>query len=104
MESRADRVPKKLSAHARQLAAEMNLRMLLNFKWEAGEDILFVESVVITDFRRPVRRQAESKRRHRKISRINRQINKTNQTNQIRKKGSKWQLQNSLQAYRWISS
>lgn len=82
---------------ARDLAWEMNLRLLLDDELGLGKEdrILFVESVSVTGVRSPVERKSVKKGKISLFERIKLYFK--------RKKESLWQLLNSLLGYRWIS-
>lgn len=82
---------------ARELAWEMNLRLLLDEELGLGKEerILFVESVSVTGVRSPAKRKSVKKGKKSLFERIKQYFK--------RKKESLWQLLNSLLGYRWTS-
>lgn len=82
---------------ARELAWEMNLRLLLDDELGLGKEdrILFVESVSVTGIQSPVERKSVKKGKKGLFERIKLYFK--------RKKESLWQLLNSLPGYRWTS-
>lgn len=82
---------------ARELAWEMNLRLLLDDELGLGKEdrILFVERVSVTGIRSPAERKSVKKGKKSLFERIKLYFK--------RKKESLWQLLNSLLGYRWTS-
>lgn len=82
---------------ARDLAWEMNLRLLLDEELGVGKEdrILFVESVSVTGIQVPAERKSVKKGQMSLFERIKLYFK--------RKKETLWQLLNSLLGYRWIS-
>lgn len=82
---------------ARDLAWEMNLRLLLDDELGLGKEdrILFVESVSVTGIQSPAKRKSGKKGKKSLFERIKLYFK--------RKKELLWQLLNSLLGYRWTS-
>lgn len=82
---------------ARDLAWEMNLRLLLDEELGLGKEdrILFVESISVTGIQGPAKRKSGKKGEESLFERIKLYFK--------RKKELLWQLLNSLLGYRWTS-